>query len=140
MEDGIHLVANHDAQLYARSFSMRCVPHACDHAEFFANFDFVAKCRRDLEMHIAHRIGVAAFRSALETTVRDPEALRLWYHDVISLLASTLPVNTVLIKGLWWREIDTPQDLAELRASFARRELTSGFRDSPGINTVLLKV
>jgi choline kinase len=55
-------------------------------------------------------------------------------------MASTLPVNTVLIKGLWWREIDTPQDLAEVRASFARQELTAGFRDSPGINNVLLKV
>ena len=84
--------------------------------------------------------GVAAFRSALETAVRDPEALRLWYHDVISLMASTLPVNTILIDGLWWREIDTPQDLAEVRASFARRELTAGVRHSPGINTVPLKV
>jgi choline kinase len=84
--------------------------------------------------------GVAAFRCALETAVRDPETLRLWYHDVISSMASRLLVNTVLIKGLWWREIDTPQDLAEVRASFARRELTGGFRDSPGINSVLLKV
>jgi len=64
--------------------------------------------------------GVAAFRSALDTAVRDPETLRLWYHDVISLMASTLQVNTVLIKGLWWGEIDTPQDLAEVRGSFAR--------------------
>jgi choline kinase len=66
--------------------------------------------------------------------------LRLWYHDVISLMASTLLVNTVLIKDLWWREIDTPQDLAEVRASFAHRELTDGFRDSPRINTIGLKV
>ena len=44
--------------------------------------------------------GVPAFRSALETAVRDPETLRLWYHDVINLMASTLLVNTVLIKGL----------------------------------------
>src|SRR5262245_22977790 len=84
--------------------------------------------------------GVAAFRSALETAVRDPENLRLWYHDIINLMTSTLPVNTVLIKGLWWREIDTSQDLAEVRDSFARRELTGGFRDSPGINTAELKV
>jgi hypothetical protein len=56
-------------------------------------------------------------------------------------MAPTLLVNTVLIKGLWWREIDTAQDLAEVRASFARRELTDGgFRDSPRINTVRLKV
>src|SRR6185503_1741146 len=74
--------------------------------------------------------GIAAFRSALEMTVRDPEALRLWYHDVISVMASTLPVNTVLINGLWWREIDTPQDLAEVRASFARQELIGGFREA----------
>ena len=83
--------------------------------------------------------GVAAFRSALETAVRDPEALRLWYHDVISLMSSTLLVNTVLIKGLWWREIDTPRDLAEVRASFARRELTGVFCHSPTIDTVRVK-
>ena len=80
--------------------------------------------------------GVAAFRSALESAVREPETLRLWYHDVISLMACKLPVSTVLIKGLWWREIDTPDDLAEVRASFARQEFTGGFRDSPRINTV----
>ena len=54
-------------------------------------------------------------------------------------MASTLMTNTVLIE-LWWREIDTPRDPAELRASFARRELTAGLRDSSRINTVLLKV
>ena len=84
--------------------------------------------------------GVAAFRSALETAVRDPEALRIWYHDVISLMASTLLVKTILIKGLWWREIDTPQDLAEVRASFARHQLTSEFHDSPRLKTVPVKV
>ena len=84
--------------------------------------------------------GVAAFRSALETAVRDPEALRLWYHDVISLMSSKLLVNTVLIKGLWWREIDTPEDLAEVRASFSRREFTAGVRHPPRIGTVPLKV
>jgi len=87
-----------------------------------------------------HADGVSAFRSALEAAVRDPEALRLWYHDVISLMALTVPVNTVLIKGLWWREIDTPEDLAEVRASFAHRELTSGSRHPPRFNTVPLKV
>jgi choline kinase len=84
--------------------------------------------------------GIAAFRSALEMTVRDPEALRFWYHDVISVMASTLLVNTVLIEGLWWREIDTPEDLAEVRASFSRREFTAGVRHPPRIHTVPLKV
>jgi choline kinase len=85
--------------------------------------------------------GIAAFRSALDMTVRDPEALRLWYHDVISVMASTVPVNTVLIEGLWWREIDTPEDLAEVRASFARREFTAGVVRHPSrIDTVPVKV
>jgi choline kinase len=84
--------------------------------------------------------GIAAFRSALDMTVRDPQALRLWYHDVVSAMASTLPVNTVLIEGLWWREIDTPEDLAEVRASFSRREFTAGVRHPPRIHTVPLKV
>ena len=73
--------------------------------------------------------GVATFRSALDTAVRDPGTLRSWYHDIINLMTPALVVNTVLIKGLWWREIDTPQDLAEVRACFARRGLTAGFPD-----------
>ena len=64
--------------------------------------------------------GVAAFRSALDSAIRNPEALRSWYHDVINRMAAALLVNTVPIKGLWWREIDTPQDLAEVRACFVR--------------------
>jgi len=62
--------------------------------------------------------GVAAFRAALNTMVRDPAALQMWYHDVINLMADSLRIETVLIKGLWWREIDTPEDLAEARAHF----------------------
>ncbi|HEX7229804.1 MAG TPA: phosphocholine cytidylyltransferase family protein [Candidatus Binatia bacterium] len=83
--------------------------------------------------------GVAAFRSALEIAVRDPDTLRLWYHDIINVMASTLLVNTVLIKGLWWREIDTPRDLAEIRASFVRQELTGGLRQSPRVNPIRVK-
>jgi L-glutamine-phosphate cytidylyltransferase len=63
--------------------------------------------------------GAAAFQSALEAAIRDPAALQKWYHDIISLMANSLIVETALIKGLWWREIDTPEDLAEARAYFA---------------------
>jgi choline kinase len=57
-------------------------------------------------------------------------------------MASTLLIKTVLIKGLWWREIDTAQDLEEVRASFARQELIGRFREAPRarINTAGLKV
>jgi choline kinase len=63
--------------------------------------------------------GVVAFRAALEAAIRDPAALHKWYHDIISLMANSLAVETALIQGLWWREIDTPEDFAEARAYFA---------------------
>jgi len=62
--------------------------------------------------------GVAAFRAALDIAIRDPAARQKWYHDIINLMADSGSVETVLIKGLWWREIDTPEDLAEARAYF----------------------
>jgi len=60
--------------------------------------------------------GVAAFRSTLDVAVRDSAVLQKWYHDIISFMADSLVVETVLIKGLWWKEIDTAEDLAEARA------------------------
>jgi len=62
--------------------------------------------------------GVAAFRAALDRAVREPAALHKWYHDIINLMADSVRVATVLIKGRWWREIDTAEDLAEARAYF----------------------
>jgi choline kinase len=60
--------------------------------------------------------GVTAFRAALEKAIREPAALQKWYHDVINLMADSLTIETELITGLWWREIDTSEDLAEARA------------------------
>ena len=63
--------------------------------------------------------GVAAFRAALESAMRDPAALQRWYLSVIHDLAATLPVAVCFIEGLWWAETDTQADLAEVRAHFA---------------------
>ena len=65
--------------------------------------------------------GTAAFRSALDVAVRNPAVLQKWYHDIINMMADSLRVETVLIKGLWWKEIDTPVDLSEVRAYFSAR-------------------
>ncbi len=65
--------------------------------------------------------GVTAFRAALGMAIRDPAALQKRSPDIISLMADSLLVDTVLIKGLWWREIDTPEDLARARAYFTVR-------------------
>jgi choline kinase len=33
-------------------------------------------------------------------------------------MAARIPIATVSIDGLWWREIDSPKDLEGVRASF----------------------
>jgi choline kinase len=62
--------------------------------------------------------GVEAFRTALNAAIRHPVALQQWYHDVIGTMARLLPVETLFVKGLWWTEIDTPQDLERARAHY----------------------
>jgi L-glutamine-phosphate cytidylyltransferase len=64
--------------------------------------------------------GVGAFQTALDVAIRDPAALHKWYLDVINTMAGSSLVETVSIKGLWWTEIDTPEDLARARMHFVR--------------------
>jgi choline kinase len=61
--------------------------------------------------------GPKLFAGALEEAVRLPEALRQWYLSVVSRMAQTTAVETVSVRGLWWREIDSPEDLAEVRSA-----------------------
>jgi L-glutamine-phosphate cytidylyltransferase len=68
--------------------------------------------------------GVAAFRAALDRAVRDPAALHKWYHDLLNLMADSLVIETENIKDLWWKEIDTLDDLAEVRAYLAAQRQT----------------
>jgi choline kinase len=63
--------------------------------------------------------GPKLFASALEEAVRRPEALRQWYLSVVHRLARTTAVETVSVRGHWWREIDLPADLAEVRGALA---------------------
>jgi len=65
--------------------------------------------------------GVEIFRAALDAAIREPEALQRWYLSVINSLAGSGQVETVSIKGQWWAEIDTPEDLAGARRHFARQ-------------------
>jgi len=70
--------------------------------------------------------GVSAFQAALNKAIRDPASLRRWYHDILNHLTDSLRVDTVLIRGLWWQEIDTPEDLAEARAYFTAHQHNNG--------------
>ncbi len=66
--------------------------------------------------------GVETFRGALNAAVRDPEAMRAWYLSVVNAMAENLPVQTASIAGLWWGEVDCPQDLADVRAALEKPE------------------
>ena len=62
--------------------------------------------------------GINTFRATLEEAVRGPEALQRWYLSVLNTMCLSSIVETVSIEGLWWGEIDTPEDLAKVRAHF----------------------
>jgi len=66
--------------------------------------------------------GVSAFRAGLETAVRHSEGLRAWYLSVVNAMADTLRIETASISGLWWGEVDSPEDLAVVRSALERLE------------------
>ena len=61
--------------------------------------------------------GVLRFREAVERAMRTPEGLRAWYLSVVNSLAQEGGVETASIRGLWWREIDSPDDLEDVQRS-----------------------
>jgi len=63
--------------------------------------------------------GVSAFRAGLERAVRTQRGLRAYYLSVIDQLSAKLAVETSMMTGLWWGELDSPEDLAKLRAELA---------------------
>ena len=62
--------------------------------------------------------GVQRYRDALDLAIRQPDSLRNWYLSVVNELAQKIAVQTVSIEGLWWSEIDSPEDLAAVRGHF----------------------
>ena len=71
--------------------------------------------------------GAQRFRSALERRIREPDALHAWYLSVVQDLAREGVVDTASIHGMWWREVDSPEDLEEVR-----REVAAYTRPQPG--------
>ena len=58
--------------------------------------------------------------------MREPASLQRWYLSVIDALADSSRVEVASIEGLWWAEIDTPEDLAQVRAHFGPQQATLG--------------
>lgn len=65
--------------------------------------------------------GPKIFVDGLEQAVHEPAALRRWYLSVVNDLAQKTAVETVSIRGLWWCEIDSGEDLEAARADYAAR-------------------
>ncbi|MBW2693257.1 MAG: phosphocholine cytidylyltransferase family protein [Deltaproteobacteria bacterium] len=62
--------------------------------------------------------GVQTYTDALDLAMRRPESLSNWYLSVVNELAQKIEVQTTSIEGLWWAEIDSPEDLAAVRGHF----------------------
>lgn len=67
-------------------------------------------------------IGVEMFRRALDAAVRREDGQRRWYLSVVNDMARQARIETADISGLWWGEVDSPEDLAEVRAQLEERE------------------
>lgn len=65
-------------------------------------------------------VGVKWFREALDEAIRRPGSLKAWYLSVVDEMTRKLPIATTSIQGLWWQEIDSPDDLARAREAFRR--------------------
>jgi choline kinase len=77
----------------------------------------------------AESIGMIVFRGSgskifvdgLERAIHEPVALRRWYLSVVNDLAQQTAVETVSVRGMWWCEIDSLEDLAAARSDYAAR-------------------
>jgi choline kinase len=65
--------------------------------------------------------GPKIFSDALERSIRLPGALEAWYLSVVNELAQEVSVDTVSVRGFWWREIDDRSDLEDVRRTLPPR-------------------
>ncbi|MBW2315322.1 MAG: phosphocholine cytidylyltransferase family protein [Deltaproteobacteria bacterium] len=59
--------------------------------------------------------GVSAARDVFARVIAEPEGLHSWYPPALETLARVEPITPVSIEGLWWTEIDFPEDLEKAR-------------------------
>jgi choline kinase len=84
----------------------------------------------DLDVTDGESIGMMVFRNdgpstfshALDTAVRDPNALKAWYLSVFNDMAASGRVQTADIGDLWWGEVDCQEDLLVVRSALERSD------------------
>jgi len=74
--------------------------------------------------------GAAAFRAGLDRAVRSQRGMRAFYLSVIDELAGKLAVETSMMTGLWWGELDSPEDLIRVRTELADLDADSTKRSA----------
>jgi len=72
--------------------------------------------------------GVQAWRDMLDRTIRSPDALNAWYLSAVNEMAQSTEIGTTAITGMWWQEIDSPEDLELARQGI--RTLDGGLGQS----------
>ncbi len=76
--------------------------------------------------------GARTFTDGLERAVRDTAAHGRYYLSVLDSHAQRgRRIETVSVEGLWWQEIDCPQDLAEARAALQAAPLLAEVWEDP---------
>lgn len=78
--------------------------------------------------------GPEKFRVAVEEALRNPSELKSWYLTIIDNLADIHLVNTCLISGHRWCEIDYSADLAKAKALFSE---LNNIEDAPVTHNIL---
>jgi choline kinase len=79
-------------------------------------------CREDIDAESIGLMrfqgeGVDRFKAAIELAIRSRTGLSDWYLSAIDALAGEMRIETVSINGLWWGEVDSAADLAEVRST-----------------------
>lgn len=76
--------------------------------------------------------GVGAFQSGLDRAVRTQRGVHAYYLSVISELSLEISVESALMTGLWWGELDSPEDLLKIRTELAEiRPRMEGAKPEP---------
>ena len=68
--------------------------------------------------------GAEQFRTAVESAIRTPEGMTIWYLRVIHQIAQSGDVFTIDIQGEEWAEVDFPADVAAATALVERWDST----------------
>jgi choline kinase len=95
----------------------------------------IGKGRRDrapdgeaIGLYVFRGRGVSAARTGFASRIEGPEGLRSWYPPALEELGRRERITPVSIEGLWWTEIDVPEDLEKARVEVGSHVPRAGAR------------